>query len=119
MGVQAGMLDQLSFAETGAATPPELKLTRRQRFALELITHTPLSSENLGAALHEYRMKEGGKGHDARRPCQFCRAEGAHMGDALRKKKLVRFARNLAVWYSEDKGRPKTARELATTDIPF
>jgi len=109
--------DQLALV--GTPTPPDLRLTKRQRFALELIARLPLSSESLGAALHERRRAEGGKGHSATTTCQFCKSEGAHMGATLRKKGLVRFARNLAVWYAEENGRPRPDRGAQTDEIPF
>ena len=111
------MSDQLALI--GLATPPDLKLTKRQRFALELIARKPLSSEELGAALHEYRMQDGGRGHRAENRCRWCKAEGAHMGAALRRDGLVRFARALAVWYLEENGRPRASSEAQTDDIPF
>lgn len=101
-------------ALVGPATPPDLKLTKRQRFAFELISRKPLSSEDLGAALHEYRGS-----HPFQRPCQFCRPEGAGMGSTLREKGLVRFARNLKVWYSLETGRPKPDRGAQTDEIPY
>lgn len=100
-------MDQLALV--GAATPPDLHLTRRQRFALEFVHHRPCSSEELGAALHQYRKGEGGRGHDATKTCQFCKPEGAQMGDTLRSKGLVRYARNLGVWYCLEDGRPEAS----------
>lgn len=112
------MSEQLALV--GPSTPPDLKLTQRQRFALELIAQKPLSSEGLGAALHEFRMLEGGRGHRAEDRCDWCKAEGAHMGDRLRRDGLVRFARHLAVWYLAEQGRPAESAESAQTDvIPF
>lgn len=111
------MSDQLALV--GPATPPELKLTRRQRFALELIAQRPMSSVDLGAALHEYRQQNGGRGHGATSTCAWCDAEGAHMGATLRKHGLVRYARNLGVWYVAEDGRPKADRGTQTDTIPF
>ena len=111
------MSDQLSLV--GPATPPDLHLTKRQRFALELIAHKPISSEELGASLHEYRMRGGGRGHTAQTRCDWCKSEGAHMGSTLRKHGLVRFARNLTVLYLEEKCRPKGDRGSQTDEIPF
>jgi hypothetical protein len=104
--------DQLALV--GPATPPDLKLTARQRFALEFIAHRPVSSEELGAALHEYRGA-----HPAQRPCRWCEAEGAGMGARLRQDGLVRFARYLKVWYLAEQGRPKALSGSQTDDIPF
>jgi hypothetical protein len=109
--------DQLALV--GPATPPDLKLTARQRFALELIAEKPCSSEELGAALHEYRLLEGGRGHGRDSRCTWCKAEGASLGSRLRKDGLVKFARTLGVWYLSEDGRPKVAREPQSDDIPF
>ena len=106
------MSDQLALV--GPATPPNLHLTKRQRFALEFIAHRPVSSEELGAALHEYRGT-----HPAQRPCRWCKAEGAGMGSRLRSDGLVRFARKLGVWYLEEDGRPKALGGAQTDVIPF
>lgn len=111
------MPDQLALV--GPATPPDLKLTKRQRFALELVARRPVSSEELGAALHEYRMQGGGRGHRSEDRCRWCKAEGAHMGATLRKDGLVRFARYLSVWYLEENGRPRGSSGAQTDDIPF
>ncbi len=114
------MSDQLALV--GPATPPELKLTKRQRFALEFVAHKPVSSEDLGAALHEYRGA-----HPVQRPCHWCKAEGSGMGSRLRELGLVKFARNLGVWYLVEQGRPAAPREAAgegvydpaSSEIPF
>lgn len=111
------MTDQLALV--GPATPPDLHLTKRQRFALEFIAHRPVSSEELGAALHEYRAHEGGRGHRAESRCDWCKAEGAHMGSRLREMKLVRFARYLSVWYLAEGGKPKVDRGAQTDVVPF
>lgn len=108
------MPDQLALV--GPATPPDLHLTKRQRFALEFIARRPVSSEELGAALHEYRGS-----HPAQRPCRWCQGEGAGMGSRLREDGLVRFARNLKVWYLVEAGRPEKASESdsQTDAIPY
>lgn len=110
------MTDQLALV--GPATPPDLKLTKRQRFALEFIAQKPVSSEELGAALHEYR-----DAHPATKTCRWCEAEGASMGSRLRQDGLVRFARNLKVWYLVEKGRPERsvadAQSAQSDEIPF
>lgn len=72
-------------------TPPDLRLTHRQRIALEYIGHhAPVSSDELGAFLHEDRRARGGKGHSSDTRCDWCHDEGRHMGAALRAKSLVR-----------------------------
>lgn len=109
--------DQLALV--GPATPPDVQLTRRQRFALEFIAHRPVSSEELGAALHQYRQGEGKRGHDAAARCQFCQMEGAAMGKRLREDGLVRFARSLGVWYLVEDGRPKSVSSPQSDEIPY
>ena len=117
--------DQLALV--GAATPPELKLTERQRFALEFIHHLPCSSKQLGAALHERRLQGGGRGHRAEKTCDFCQMEGSGMGASLREKGLVKYARSLGVWYCVEDGRPgalpapqaEGTYDPASSDIPF
>jgi hypothetical protein len=112
--------DQLSLV--GPATPPNLRLTRRQRFALEFIARRPVSSDELGAALHEYRGT-----HAAQRTCHWCKPEGAGMGSRLRELGLVRFARNLGVWYLVEQGRPEAPAVVevegtydpAAAEIPY
>ena len=119
------MSDQLALV--GAATPPELKLTERQRFALEFIHHLPCSSEQLGAALHERRLQGGGRGHRAEKTCDFCQMEGSGMGASLREKGLVKYARSLGVWYCVEDGRPTSSptrtnsngHDPQTADIPY
>lgn len=103
------MTGQLSLV--GPATPPELKLSKRQRFALEFIARRPVSSEELGAALHEYR-----RAHVAQKACRWCQAEGAEMGQRLRQDHLVRFARRLKVWYLVENGRPEAVASTSDPD---
>jgi hypothetical protein len=111
------MSDQLALV--GPATPPDLKLTRRQRFALEFIARRPVSSEELGAALHEFRMLEGGRGHRAEGRCDWCQPEGASMGNRLRELGLVRFTRKLGVWYLQETGPPPPDRGAQSDVIPY
>lgn len=113
------MPDQLALV--GPATPPGLRLTPRQRFALEFIAHRPVSSEELGAALHEWTLREGkGRGHLATSRCDFCSSTGAEMGNRLRQDGLVRFARSLGVWYLVERGKPYEPVSGSQTDeIPF
>jgi len=111
------MSDQLTLV--GTPTPPGMKLTERQRFALEFIAHRPVSSEELGAALHEFRMLEGGRGHRAESRCDWCKPEGASMGGRLRSLGLVRFTRKLGVWYLLETGPPAPDRGAQTGEIPY
>lgn len=78
------MPDQLPIE--GMAAEP--KLTDRQRFALALVRASGVHGEGvqgdeLGAALHEYRRNEGGRGHDAGTRCRFCADEGRDMARSL------------------------------------
>lgn len=73
---------------------PEPKLTERQRFALAFVKATDVAGEGvsgdeLGAALHEYRRREGGRGHDAGSRCRFCADEGRDMARSLIAKGLL------------------------------
>ena len=115
-------MSQLSLS--GPSTPPDLKLRPRQRFALEILFETPLSSEELGARLHERRQAEGGRGHLRHTRCDWCKPEGAGMGNRLRELGLVRFSRKLDLWYTLEKGmpdkpKPEIDRGAQTDEIPF
>jgi hypothetical protein len=66
-------------------------LTPRQRFALAFVKATGIvQADELGAALHEYRQQEGGRGHRADTRCRFCPDEGRDMAAALERKGLVK-----------------------------
>ena len=66
-------------------------LTPRQAYALEVISeHGPIQSVDLGAHLHEYRRRNGGRGHASDELCEFCQGEGADVGAALQRKGLVK-----------------------------
>lgn len=111
-------MSQLSIEGTGIPTPPETRLTKRQRFALELIGQLGyMTSEELGASLHEYRGA-----HPATRTCTFCRPEGAHMGASLREKGLVRMKRDRG-WYVVGLEAPRPSGPSAQLgpddDLPF
>ena len=82
-------LDLISGEPVPAARSAEA-LTDRQQLALEHIgAHQPVSSDELGAVLHEDRMRRGGKGHDAGERCTYCSSEGRDVADVLRKRGLV------------------------------
>lgn len=78
---------------TGEPVPPAKDpgaLTDRQQLALEFIgKHQPVSSDELGAFLHEDRMSRGGKGHGRDERCDWCPGEGREMGEALRRRDCV------------------------------
>lgn len=106
--------------------PP--KLTDRQSLALELIReHAPMSSDELGAYLHEDRMRRGGRGHAAVTTCGYCQQEGLNMGGRLRELGLVRFSRKAGGWYDAEQGIPQgrstgtgeTSLDPADSEIPF
>lgn len=65
-------------------------LTDRQALALQFISaHQPVSSDELGAVLHEDRKLRGGKGHDRDTRCEWCVTEGNVVAASLRAKGLV------------------------------
>lgn len=75
----------------GDPEPDPLGLTPRQRLALDYVAANGLvSSDELGAVLHEERMLRGGRGHDRDVRCDYCGDEGADMGRALERRELVR-----------------------------
>lgn len=89
---------------------PNVKLTGRQRLALEHIAKFDrLASDELGAFLHEERRSRTGRGHDRDERCEYCGDEGSQMGAALRAKGLVRYSRGAgtgddsAGWYVVDR----------------
>lgn len=64
------------------APPAQPRLTDRQQRALDLISRlAPIPSDELGAYLHRH-------GPDSR--CQWCATTGAEVGEALRRKGLVK-----------------------------
>lgn len=93
-------MSQLSLDGTGTPTPPEVRLTARQRFALEIVAERePVPSELLGAYLHELRaVEERGNGHGHEDVCRFCRQEGRSMGERLRALGLVAFSTKAGGW---------------------
>lgn len=91
------MTDQLAL--DGVPTDPAIRLTQRQRYALEHIgAHAPVPSDELGALLHELRDTEARTHHLRDERCTFCKGEGAGMGGRLRDLGLVRFRKG-AGWY--------------------
>jgi hypothetical protein len=75
----------------GLDVAPVPKLTPRQNVALAFIRAAaePVQGDELGAALHERRRAEGGRGHDASARCRFCGDEGRDMAAALMRKSLI------------------------------
>lgn len=116
-------MTQLEIGGNDALAPPEAKLTQRQRIALEYIGHhQPVSSDELGAMLHEERRARGLKGHSSDERCEYCTDEGRSMGAALRQKGLVRFRRHEGGgWYipsakTDGKDDEKYSAQLSDTD---
>jgi len=109
-------MSQLAIGGTGVPTPPEVKLTERQRRALEIIAaHQPIASEDLGRAL-------------SNRPwSNYDKAQGAEVGAALRDKHLARYSRKRGGWVladwkddgSPDGNRADSGYDPATAEIPF
>jgi hypothetical protein len=119
-------VSQLVLDGTGTPTPPGVALTRRQRFALEIVAEKePISSERLGAYLHELRaVEESGNGHGHEDVCRFCRQEGRGMGERLRELDLVRYSTKAHGWRlaTSDVRRllgPGAAYDPDTAEIPF
>lgn len=101
------MTEQLGLLP-GVPVDPTVKLTARQRLALEFIAaNQPVPSDELGALLHEERMQRGGRGHHRDQLCQWCTDEGKQMGAALRRHGLVRQKRH-AGWVLASGYRPST-----------
>lgn len=83
-------MSQLELLGGTVPVEPDVKLTERQRHALEIIgRYQPIPSDELGAHLHQERAGRGLKGHPAEQRCEWCGTEGAQMGAALRKRGLV------------------------------
>lgn len=77
-------LDLLTGQPVQPARDPDA-LTDRQQLALEFIgRYQPVSSDELGAFLHEDRLRRGGKGHHRDSRCDWCQSEGSQMGDSLK-----------------------------------
>ena len=87
----------------GLTVPPGLKLGARQMLALESLAERPLSSEQIGIAIHARRRCDYCK---PERPCQFVSVEGAEVGASLRKHGLTKFSRKRGVWYLVETGLP-------------
>jgi hypothetical protein len=76
--------------------PPGVKMTPRLRCALEHIAaRQPVTNDELGARLHEFK-RDGGKpwGHARDNRCKFCHDEGRSAGSSLRSKRLVVWKKN-------------------------
>lgn len=85
-------MSQLELLGGSVPVEPGVKLTARQRYALEVIGKLqPVESDELGAYLHQERQTRTGgeKGHAADVRCEWCGTEGAQMGAALRNRRLV------------------------------
>ncbi len=103
-------------------TPAPVKLTGRQQLALDYITtHQPVTSEQLGAILHEDRRERGGRGHHRDERCAYCHDEGSQMGRALRAKRLVVRKRGLGWCLPDYKPVPHvdSGYDPSTAPIPF
>lgn len=105
------MSDQTALEGTGTPTPPEVRLTARQRRALEAVAERgPISSAELGRAISDREWSS------------FDEASGASVGAALRKKGLVRFSRKADGWLlrgAPDPRPPSSDYDPASAEIPF
>lgn len=97
-------------------------LTDRQQLALEFIAqHQPVSSDELGAVLHEDRRARGGRGHARDERCDWCQSEGSQMGQSLKargkviRKKTIGWV--LPDWRAEPAGDGDSAQDR--DGIPF
>ena len=100
------------------------RLTERQELALGYIKeHGPVSSDELGAILHQHRLFGGGRGHHRDERCDYCGDEGSQMGKRLRELGLVTKSAGLdGGWILAAKDEPKheerETSQLSETD-PF
>lgn len=116
-------MSQLAF--DGSPVPPGVRVTARQRLAVEYVAaKQPVPSDELGAVLHADRLARGGRGHSVDERCEWCRSEGREMGAALRRLGLVRERRG-AGWVLEGAAAPPRAAapaedvyDPATADFP-
>jgi hypothetical protein len=85
--------------------PPDVKLTERQRMALDFIeTGQPVETTQFGALMHAYQAK-----HETYERCQWCKPTGNELGRALRNKGLVKYSRKLGGWVlATESGASKT-----------
>lgn len=116
-------IDLLTGQPVPEREPEAVTLTSRQALALQFISaHQPVSSDELGAVLHEDRMRRGGKGHGRDERCDWCQSEGAQMGNALRKRGFVVQKRTVG-WALEGYNYNAAALDIGydpkTSEIPF
>lgn len=106
------MSDQLAIDGTGVPTPPEVKLTERQRDALEKIAADgPITSDDLGAHLNP-RFPNS----------PWNAGNGAATGHRLRALGLVRYSRNHGGWVLKnwkDGAKTTSGYDPSTAEIPF
>lgn len=110
------MTDQLSI--DGKVEDPAVKLTERQRFALDLISDLgPIPDDELGAHMHERKGR-----HSAEVRCTFCGSDGRSIGKELRRKGLVKQRRSEG-WYvpgrKSQRAPEGSGYNPATEPIPF
>lgn len=114
-------LDLITGQPVAAPRDPSA-LTDRQQLALEHIAaHQPVSSDELGAVLHEDRQARGRKGHSRDQRCEWCATEGNVVGASLRAKGLI-VRRKTIGWCLPDHSpdRPgASGYDPATSEIPF
>lgn len=79
-------------AAPAPAAPAPRPLTDRQEAALAFIAAAGddgLSSDDLGAHVHQWNRDQGRRGHDSDTRCTWCGSTGKELGAALRARGLV------------------------------
>jgi hypothetical protein len=111
------MTDQLNLGGD-MPTPPERPLTDRQQHALHIISQAGwqgITSDELGAHLHQYRQENGGKGHTTDHRCDWCSHEGQEAGKALHTRGLI-YRRERLHWTLIEHRDTKTGPTLSGYD---
>ena len=100
----------------GVTVPPGLKLGARQMLALERLAEKPLTSEEIGVAVHRHRSCSYCKPGE---PCQYAASEGAEVASSLRRHGLTKFSRKRRVWYLVERGLPPERQSSQSDQIPY
>ena len=111
---------------TGTKQPSPRPLTPRQQHAIDTIRAAGpagLTSDELGAILHQYRRDNGGSGHHQDDRCDYCVSEGRQVGDSLRWHGRV-YKRGNKAWTLVEHRNTKPERQVdgydpRSAEIPF